>query len=252
MCAKNTNHDSTSIAVIPARYQSERFPGKPLAKIAGKPMIQWVYEAADNSLVSRTLVATDNDEILQCVHAFGGNAVMTSSNHSTGTDRIAEAVEGLDADLVINLQGDEPLIPSAVIDDLINDMLSRADAQMGTIAVPICPNGTDYTDPNVVKVVVDNHNYALYFSRASIPFYRNGDQSRFIPLKHWGIYAYKMDFLRTFVSWPQGKLECSENLEQLRAIENGTSISVIIRSEDTIGVDVPEDIQKVEEKLAYE
>ena len=154
--------------------------------------------------------------------------------------------------MVINLQGDEPLIPSAVIDDLITDMLSRADAQMGTIAVPICPSGTDYTDPNVVKVIVDSQNYALYFSRAPIPFYRNQDQSHFIPLKHWGIYAYKMEFLRTFVSWSPGKLECSEKLEQLRAIENGTRISVIIRSEDTIGVDVPEDIQKVEEKLAYE
>ena len=171
---------------------------------------------------------------------------MTSPDHQSGTDRIAEAVKDIDAELVINLQGDEPMIPSHVIDKLINIMISMPSLEMATVAVPSSPASHEYSDPNTVKVVTDHKGKALYFSRSPLPYYRTEpDHSQC--LLHWGIYAYRRNFLDKFVSWPQGELEKIECLEQLRALENGASIQVSIAHEKALGVDVPEDIAKVEE-----
>lgn len=234
-----------TIAVIPARYGSTRFPGKPLAMIAGRPMIQWVYEkAAGATRVDDVLVATDDRRIAAAVESFGGRAVMTSPNHSTGTDRIAEAVEGTEADLIVNVQGDEPLVPSEVIDRLVVTM-RESGAEMGTVAVPFAYSANPPENPNAVKVVTDSQGYALYFSRGLIPHPREGGTA-VEPRLHWGLYAYRRDFLKRFVSWPAGRLEKCEMLEQLRALENGARIMVIEAEVRSIGVDMPEDISRVE------
>ena len=238
------------VAVIPARYGSTRFPGKVLTKIAGKPMIQWVYETTVGTKVSKTLIATDDQRIYDCVIGFGGEPVMTSPEHKTGTDRIAEAVSGMDVDLVVNVQGDEPLVPSKIIDELIDTLLSEKKADMATIAVPIKAGSAERDDPNVVKVVIDNFNSALYFSRAPIPYSQNKENNNVNHFKHWGIYAFRKPFLKRFVNWPQGALECAEKLEQLRALENGARISVCIGSGQTVAVDTPADIEKVEALIA--
>ncbi len=237
------------IAIIPARYASERFPGKPLAEIAGKPMIQRVYEQTSSADVLQTIVATDDDRILQCVKSFGGTAVMTSPDHTTGSDRIAEVIEDIDTDIIVNVQADEPLVSISVINELITVMKQQEHVEMGTIAVPFCPDNNDCHDPNTVKVVIDKDKFALYFSRAAIPYFRDNTDNAAQPLKHWGIYAYKTRFLKQFVKWPRSNLERAEKLEQLRALEHGVKISVIITDNDTIGVDVPEDIKRVEQKL---
>lgn len=240
-----------TVAVIPARYASTRFPGKPLVNIAGKPMIQWVYEQAQAATaVDEVLVATDDSRIASAVDAFGGQAVMTSADHASGTDRIAEAmaVHGAPADLVINLQGDEPLMPPSVIDALIKAM-RESSAEMGTVAVPFGQKTGSPEDPNLVKVVLAGDGRALYFSRAPIPFSRKGGVS-VTPLWHWGIYAYRRSFLEQFVKWPPGRLEQCEKLEQLRALENGASIRVIVvESAGSVGVDLPEDVEAVERVL---
>ena len=238
------------VAVIPARFGSTRFPGKALTKIAGKPMIQWVYETTVSSKVSKTIVATDDQRIYDCVIGFGGEPVMTSSEHKTGTDRIAEAVADMDVDLVVNVQGDEPLIPSYVIDDLIDTLLAKDEADMATIVVQIKRDSDEFKDPNVVKVAIDNSNSALYFSRAPIPFSPNQENPNSHPFKHWGIYAFRKQFLKRFVNWPRGPLECAEKLEQLRALENGARISVSIGSTQTVAVDTPADVKKVEALIA--
>lgn len=237
-----------SIAVIPARYASTRFPGKPLAMIAGKPMVQWVYEkAVGSATLSEVFVATDDSRIAEVVSGFGGTAIMTSPDHPTGTDRIAEAVAGVEADLIVNIQGDEPLIPSSVIDRLVAAMIDSG-ADMGTVAVPFAITGSAPDDPNAVKVVTDAQGFALYFSRSLIPFVRPGG-TPVQPRLHWGLYAYRRDFLMKFVSWPPGKLEQCEMLEQLRALENGARILVIEAQVESIGVDTPEDVAKVAGKL---
>ena len=190
-----------TIAVIPARYGSTRFPGKPLAKIAGKSMIQRVYEAVKKCPeISQVIVATDDERIYSAVEAFGGLAQMTSTEHQSGTDRIAEVVESIDADLIINIQGDEPLIPPDLISALIQKM-QETSAEMGTAAVPFSISGRKIEDPNAVKVVLDKNNFALYFSRAVIPFKRDKDCNR-NALLHWGVYAYTKKLLQDFVSWP--------------------------------------------------
>jgi 3-deoxy-manno-octulosonate cytidylyltransferase (CMP-KDO synthetase) len=237
-----------TVAVIPARYESSRFPGKPLALIAGKPMIQRVYDQVQQSSVDEVLVATDDQRIVDCVEGFGGKAVMTRSDHPTGTDRIAEAVQSSEASLVINVQGDEPLIPPAVIDELVDAMRNLTDAEMGTVAVPFSRESADFANPNVVKVVVgDNH--ALYFSRAPIPHraaHATGDVQ---PMRHWGIYAYRREYLEQFVQWPAAPLEECEKLEQLRALAHGAKIYVVTSDAESIGVDVPQDVAKVEALL---
>ncbi len=238
-----------TVAIIPARYGSTRFPAKPLALIAGRPMIQWTYESTCKCAdFAEVLVATDDQRIYDAVQGFGGRAVMTSVECRTGTDRIWEAVQGVDADLIVNVQGDEPLIPASVLHQLVAQM-RESGADMGTVAVPFGISGRDPADPNAVKVVVDARNLALYFSRSLIPFPRVGGEPC-EPLLHWGLYAYTRPFLARFVSWPTGRLEACEKLEQLRALENGAKICVLTTTERTADVDVPEDIARVEALLA--
>ena len=235
--------------IIPSRFGSSRFPGKPLAMLAGKPLVAWVVEAVKRAKgLDDVLVATDDERIVKAVESCGGKAVMTSPECRSGSDRIWEAIQGIDADLVVNVQGAEPLIPATVLHQLVCQMRTSG-AEMGTVAVPIDIAGRDPQDPNAVKVVLDNRNMALYFSRSLIPFPREGGQES-TPLLHWGLYAYRRDFLEKFVSWPTGTLEACEKLEQLRALENGARICVIVTTERSADVDVPDDIARVEELLA--
>jgi len=237
------------VAVLPARYGSTRFPGKPLATIAGKPMIQHVYEAASKAKsIQQVIVATDDLRIQKTVQKFGGNAIMTSPNHTTGTDRIAEAVQNIDANIILNIQGDEPLIPTQILEKLIDGML-KSQADMATVASPFSITDRDVNDPNAVKVVIDKNNLALYFSRSPIPYCRQGGKPS-QPLLHWGLYAYQKSFLQKFVNWKPSQLEQCEMLEQLRALENGAKIWVTIANQINIGVDTPQDIPKVEKILA--
>jgi len=239
--------DSGCAVIIPARYASTRFPGKPLALLAGKPMIRHVYEKAAASKAAVVAVATDDERIAEAVAAFGGKAVMTSPSHPSGTDRIAEALGKLDAacDLVINVQGDEPLIPTSVIDELIDVMRADPALPMATVAVP--GNRETMTENNV-KVVFGADGKALYFSRSMIPFLRTGGVECGVWL-HWGIYAYRRDALEKFVSLPGGKLENAEKLEQLRALENGIAIKVVTSRLQSIGVDTPADLAAAERRL---
>jgi len=239
-----------TVAIIPARYGSSRFPGKPLALIAGKPMIQWCYESTCKCPdFSDVLVATDDERIEACVQGFGGRAVMTSPHHTTGTDRIAEAAQAIpDAELIVNVQGDEPLMNAQVLSQLVHKM-QESHAEMGTVAVPFSRTDRDPQDPNAVKVVVDGKGFALYFSRSLIPYPRQGGVA-VEPLLHWGLYAYRRDFLYEYIRWSKGKLEECEKLEQLRALENGAKIGVIITECQSAGVDVPEDIVHVEKLIA--
>lgn len=234
-------------AVIPARYGSTRFPGKVLAGLCGKPMIQWVYEKAAASIADEVIIATDEPKVAKVVEGFGGRAVMTSPDHPSGTDRISEAVQGLDCDIIINVQGDEPLIPTSVIDGLIRKMQEDASIEMGTVAVPRLRSEIE-NDPNKVKVVFDERNFALYFSRSMVPYLREGGKDA-VTYLHWGIYAYRRKTLDRFVRLPEGRLESCEKLEQLRALENGIRIYVMLSDLESIGVDTPEDLKRAEMKI---
>ncbi len=241
------------VAVIPARYASTRFPAKPLAAICGKPMIQWTYErTAAATLIDDVIVATDDERIQACVQGFNGHVAMTSTDHQTGTDRIAEAVSNEDADLIINVQGDEPMVSPDVLDQLIQAMLDRPETEMGTIAVPIDPESESFQDPNVVKCIAGADGHALYFTRCPAPFARDERPADAQPLHHWGIYAFRRAFLERFITLPRSPLERCESLEQLRALENGARIFVLRAAEAAIGVDVPEDIEKVEALMREE
>ncbi len=243
------------LVVIPARFASTRLPGKPLLDIAGKPMIQWVYERACQSSAERVVVATDDERVASAVQAFGGEICMTSSEHESGTDRIQEAVRQLELEpglLVVNVQGDEPLIPAPIIDQVAANLARHPQADIATLSVPI-DNPAQFTDPNCVKVVTDNSGYALYFSRASIPFPRD-QQALQLPAsgasRHLGIYAYRVSFLHRFVNWPMGRLEATEKLEQLRAMENGVRIHVAEAAlVPPAGVDTEHDLAAVRELL---
>ena len=238
-----------SVAIIPARYGSTRFPGKVLAELEGKPIIKWVYEKASASIADEVYVATDNEKVFSAVEAFGGKAVMTSPSHPSGTDRIREAATKVcpDAEIIVNVQGDEPLLPTSVIDKLISHMKSDGSIEMATVAVPSARSEIA-GNPNIVKAVVDSRSFALYFSRASIPFLREGGAD--MPLyRHWGIYAYRRFTLDRFVSLPESALEKCEKLEQLRALENGIRIYVVIADCESIGVDTPEDLETVKKFL---
>jgi 3-deoxy-manno-octulosonate cytidylyltransferase (CMP-KDO synthetase) len=236
------------IAFIPSRYGSSRFPGKPLAMIAGKPMIQHVCSCAANCLdISDVYVTTDDERIFKCVEDFGGKAIMTKEKHPSGTDRIAEAVEKLglsNEDIIINIQGDQPVFEPSVISEMIKPLLNDETIPMGTLKYRI-NNPAEIDNSNIVKVVTDNNDYAIYFSRSTIPFYRE-DSLTGIYYKHLGFYAYRKDFILEFSRLPGGKLESAEKLEQLRAIENGYKIKVVEAGSDSIEVDAPEDIIKVE------
>jgi 3-deoxy-manno-octulosonate cytidylyltransferase (CMP-KDO synthetase) len=241
----------TTVAIIPARWASTRFPGKPLAPIAGQPMLQRVYERCQLIPgLAGVYVATDSQEIFTAVQKFGGEVLMTAASHRSGTDRLAEACLKLNLrahDLVINVQGDQPLLDPAH-PTLLIEALEEGDpnAQMATLAVPMHdPN--EINDPNHVKVVIDQDFNALYFSRAPIPWPRDGIRGSY--LKHVGLYAYRVDFLRRFVSWAPGILEETEKLEQLRVLEHGYRIRVVTGSGRSPEVDVPADIAKIESIL---
>ena len=238
-------------AFIPSRYGSTRFPGKPLAMIAGKPMIQHACGCAQKcSDISEVYVITDDERIFNRVEGFGGNAVMTKKNHPSGTDRIAEAVEILDLDdedIIVNIQGDQPFFKPSVISEMVKPLKDDKDIPMSTLKYRIT-DPAEINNSNIVKVVTDNNDFALYFSRWPVPFYREKTpvQDYF---KHLGFYAYRKRFILEFNRLPGGRLENAEKLEQLRAIENGYRIKVIETVYDSIEVDAPEDIRKVEEFL---
>ncbi len=240
------------LAVIPARYSSTRFPGKPLTSIAGKPMIERVWERARSaSLVSKVVVATDDERIANAVKSFGAEAVMTRADHRSGTERVAEvAVAHPEAEIVINVQGDMPLIEPAAIDAAIEAVSADEEVRVGTLAVPIT-SPTDIMDPNVVKTVLDFDGNALYFSRAPIPWVRDRQDSVHANfLKHLGLYVFRREALLEFATFPQGDLERIEQLEQLRWLENGYRIRVAETEYKTVEVDTPEDVKKVEQLLA--
>jgi 3-deoxy-manno-octulosonate cytidylyltransferase (CMP-KDO synthetase) len=241
-----------TLGVIPARYGAQRFPGKPLARIAGKPLVQRVYEQARQAArLDEVIVATDDTRILEVVEGFGGTAVLTSPACPSGTDRAAEASRPIVCELVVNIQGDEPLLKPAMIDQLVDGMHQVPDCVMGTLARPI-ESAEVWANPNVVKVVFDPTGRALYFSRAPVPYVREagGGFVAGMAYKHIGLYAYRKDFLQRFVTWPASPLERAEKLEQLRALENGWAIRVWITPYDSIGVDQPQDVALVEEILA--
>ncbi|MBI3909984.1 MAG: 3-deoxy-manno-octulosonate cytidylyltransferase [Armatimonadetes bacterium] len=235
------------VGIIPARFASSRLPGKLLAKIAGKPMVQHVWERARRVRgLAAVIVATDSAAVCEAVAAFGGVARLTSAGHRTGTDRLAEVARDLDADLVVNIQGDEPLLDPEEVENLIAPFDTRPDLMMATLATPIQVPG-DIHDPSVVKVVVDQAGYALYFSRLPIPYYRDGQPGEY--LKHIGLYAYRREFLLRFASLPPTPLEQAEQLEQLRALEHGYRIAVVRTEQDSIGVDTPADLDRVRRML---
>ena len=237
------------IGIIPARYASTRFPGKPLQLIAGKPLVQHVVERCrEAQSLADVIVATDDERIAKVAREFC-TVEMTRTDHPSGTDRIAEVAARLDCDAVVNVQGDEPLIPATVIDAVAGAL---TDAEMTTAATPV-RNIAEYSDPNAVKVVVDAAGRALYFSRRAIPFVRDSAQespeqqlAAFPFLKHLGIYGYRRDTLKRLVEFAPSPLEQAEQLEQLRALENGIGIAVCLVEHESIGVDVPEDVQRVE------
>jgi 3-deoxy-manno-octulosonate cytidylyltransferase (CMP-KDO synthetase) len=241
------------IAIIPARYESNRFRGKPLALIAGKPMIQHVVERARAvEMLSRVVVATDDDRIANCVEGFGGEYVMTRNNHVSGSDRLAEAAEILkisENDVVVNIQGDQPLFPAEVVQQVAQPLLDDPTLPMSTLIFKII-RPEEINDPNHVKTVFDRNFYALYFSRSPIPFQRNpGERIKPTYYKHLGFYAYRKKFLLSFVALPEGEWERFEKLEQLRALEYGYKIKLVVTQHDSIEVDTPEELLRVEQYL---
>ena len=253
------NSKQIAVAVIPARYGSSRLPGKPLLEIAGKPLILWVVEQAlGASSVSRAIVATDDARIFDTVTAAGFEAMMTRADHASGTDRVAEVARNLDAGIIVNVQGDEPLIDPETIDRAVDALATNELARMSTTSEPIA-EAAEVVNPAVVKVVVDDEGYAISFSRNPIPWpnqavtqhgsieaaLRNEPALLFSFRKHTGLYVYRREFLLEFAGWPQAKSEREESLEQLRAIERGVKIKVVDAASESIGVDTIEDLERV-------
>src|SRR5580700_3961511 len=238
------------VIVIPARFGSTRLPGKPLVSLAGKPMIQRVYERAKMArLADRVIVATDDDRIVKAVNSFGGEARMTRADHRTGTERVAEVAAHVEGDVFVNVQGDEPLLDPVAVDTAVAALLEDPGAAVATVATPIKIPG-DIMDPNVVKVVLDFDDNALYFSRAPIPWVRDtGSTIQVRHLKHLGLYVFQREALLDYPTLPQGELERIEQLEQLRWMENGTKIRIAEVEHDAVSVDVPEDVARVEKLL---
>lgn len=249
--------------IIPARYASSRLPGKPLADIVGKPMIQHVWEKAQQSGASRVVVATDNEEVEQAVHSFGGEVCMTSSQHNSGTERLAEVVEKLvipDDEIIVNIQGDEPLIPPVIVSQVAQNLANNG-VNMATLAVKLA-DAEELFNPNVVKAVTDKNGNVLYFSRAAIPWNRDqfanlsAQQQKQLLLqdhylRHIGIYAYRAGFIKQYVQWQPTTLEQIESLEQLRVLWYGEKIHVDLAKEvPAVGVDTAEDLEKVRSILA--
>ena len=233
------------VGVIPARYGSTRLEGKPLKDIWGKPMVQYVYEAAHNArLLDEVYVATDDQRIVDAVAKFGGKARMTSPDHGTGTDRVAEVAAAVEADVIVNIQGDEPLLNPSMIDEVVRPFLDEPDLPMSTLCVPITEE-EKLESPHVVKAVFDLQGYALYFSRSLIPYPRKRDN--FQAYEHLGLYAYRKDFLMKLVKIPQTRLEINESLEQLRVLESGFRIKIVVSTGAYVGlsVDTQEDLDEV-------
>lgn len=241
------------IGVIPARYASTRLESKVLALIYGKPMIQHVWERAKQALLLDDLIiACDDERVMNAAKEFGANAVMTSKDHATGTDRISEVVNPLDVKIVINIQGDEPLIHPTMIDGVARALLDDKSLTMATVMTRI-EEAHLKNDPNTVKVVVDKNNFALYFSRSAIPHHpANSEVKSPVYYKHIGLYGYTKDFLFIYKNLPPSTLEKTERLEQLRVLENGFRIKAIETKYDTISVDTPEDLEKVKAHLKEE
>jgi 3-deoxy-manno-octulosonate cytidylyltransferase (CMP-KDO synthetase) len=232
------------VGVIPARYASTRLPGKPLVDIMGKTMIQHVYEnAARSKTLEQLIVATDDERIMAVVAGFGGRAVLTSRDHNTGTDRVAEVVRGLDVEVVVNIQGDEPFVRPGMIDEVVQPLLDDPDLPMCTSMHEITDK-EDFDNPNVVKTVVDLAGNALYFSRSLVPYPRKSEGHR--AFEHIGMYAYRKDFLIKYAGLPQTPLEKLESLEQLRVLEHGYRLRVVETRQDYIplSVDTPEDLER--------
>ena len=238
------------VVVIPARYGSTRLPGKPLVSLAGKPMIQRVYERAQMAKrVGRVVVATDDERIVKAVETFGGEARMTRPDHRTGTERVAEVAAHVEGEVFVNVQGDEPLLDPMALDTAVNALLEEEPAKIATVATPI-KVPADIMDPNVVKTVLDFDGNALYFSRAPIPWVRDtASKVQVRHLKHLGLYVFQRDALLEYPTLPQGELERVEQLEQLRWLENGWKIRVAEVEHDAVSVDVPEDVARVEKLL---
>lgn len=243
------------IGIIPARYASTRFPGKPLAMLGGKPVIQRVYEQVA-SVLEAAYVATDDERIYNKVKEFGGNVVMTRNDHKSGTDRIEEAIEkiGGDWDVIVNIQGDEPFIQKSQIETVCH-CFDDPSTQIATLCKPFTEMDA-VKNQNSPKIVLDNNNFAMYFSRSVIPFVRNVDESEWLTkypfLKHLGIYAYRKEVLAKVTKLPQSSLEIAESLEQLRWLQNGYKIKVGFTNVETVGIDTPEDLQRAEEFLQNE
>jgi 3-deoxy-manno-octulosonate cytidylyltransferase (CMP-KDO synthetase) len=253
------NSKQKTVAIIPARYSSTRLPGKPLLEIAGKPLILWVAERALAAhSVARVIVATDDHKIFETVNSSGFEAIMTSTKHASGTDRIAEVALNLEAEIIVNLQGDEPLINPETIDRAVNALEENGNVQMATTSEPITED-SEVLNPAVVKVVVDDNGCATAFSRNPIPWpnqavtrhgsieaaLRNEPALLFSFRKHTGLYVYRRDFLLEFAGWPQSDSERAESLEQLRALERGVAIKVVEAASPSIGVDTLEDLERV-------
>ena len=242
----------TIIAVIPCRYASTRFPGKPLAKICGVSMIERIVRRiTDTPCISDVIVATDDERIKNAVSSFGGKVMDTSLHHTCGTERVAEVARVLklnESDIVVNIQGDQPLIHPESIEKVIEPLLEDPNLGMSTLAFPIVDE-REITDPKDCKVVFDQNGYALYFSRASIPWQRDPEEGDVTYYKHLGIYAYTHSFLQKFITWPMGRLEQIEKLEQLRTLEYGYRIGVRVFEHDSLEVDLPVDIERIEKKI---
>ena len=238
------------VVVIPARYGATRLPGKPLVMLAGKPMIQRVYERAKLAQrADKVIVATDDERILKAVEGFGGEARMTRADHRTGTERVAEVAAHVAGDVFVNVQGDEPLLDPAAVDTAISSLLEEPQASIATVATPVKTPG-DIMDPNVVKTVLDFDGNALYFSRAPIPWVRDtANKIQVRHLKHLGLYVFQREALLEYPTLPQGELERIEQLEQLRWMENGWKIRVAEVEHDAVSVDVPADLERVEKLL---
>jgi len=238
-----------AVGIIPARYAATRFEGKVLANLCGKPVIQHVWENAKAArALDELLVAADDERIIKAVESFGGKAIFTAKEHASGTDRLREIANPLDVDIVVNIQADEPLLQPSMINELVRALSEDKDniIPMATLMKKI-NNTEELNNPNVVKVVVDKDNFALYFSRKTIPFYRQFDSRQYY--KHIGLYSYTKDFLFTFANLPASSLEKAEGLEQLRALENGYKIKVLETPYDTVGIDTPEDLVAAEKVL---
>ncbi len=234
------------IGVIPARFGSRRLPGKPLIEIEGKPLIQYVYEQAQKlEKLDKLLVATDDERIFDKVRQFGGQAKLTSAECKSGSDRVAEVIRNIGCDLVVNIQGDEPFFEPATVEKMIEALIENPEVQISSACVRM-GNPEEIKDENAVKVVLDKDDFALYFSRAPIPCFQEGQGEVF---KHLGFYAFRRDFLLKFTQWPATPLEKAEKLEQLRILENGYRIKLVKSRFDSLGIDTTEDLERAKEVL---